>query len=150
YPACDRALRLHSPKITNPLAYHISLIEMVARQAEDFDLVHFHIDYLNFPVTRRDRIPAITTLHGRLDIPELAPLFRHFRAMNLVPTAKGRRHPVPGANWVGTVHHGLPLDLINPLEPQRNREGAYLAFIGRISPEKRPDRAIEIAQRVGM
>jgi glycosyltransferase involved in cell wall biosynthesis len=150
YPACDRALRLHSPKVTNPLAYHISLIEMVARKAEDFDLVHFHIDYLNFPVTRRDRIPAITTLHGRLDIPELALLFGEFRDMNLVSISKAQRHPVPWANWVGTVHHGLPLDLIRPLAPRRNREGAYLAFVGRISPEKRPDRAIEIAQRAGM
>ena len=147
-PGCDRALRLHSRKVLDPLAYHIRMLEMVAAEADNFDLIHYHIDYLHFPVTRRLKTPALTTLHGRLDIPELFPLYRDFQDMNLVSISKWQRKPLPMANWVATVYHGLPLDLFEP--PQSNQTRGYLAFLGRICPEKRVDRAIEIARRVGI
>jgi glycosyltransferase involved in cell wall biosynthesis len=145
-PACDQALRLHKTKVRDPLAYHIRLIEMVAREARKFDLVHFHIDYLHFSVTRRQRIPAVTTLHGRLDTPELAGLYREFRDMPLVSISDSQRTPLPWANWVATIHHGLPAGLLKLSEGP----GKYLAFLGRISPEKRLDRAIAIAKQVGI
>jgi glycosyltransferase involved in cell wall biosynthesis len=145
-PVCERALRLEGKKITDPLAHHIRMIEMVAREAPDFDVIHFHIDYLHFPVTRRQDVRAVTTLHGRLDISDLIPVFREFTDMNLVSISNAQRTPMPWANWVATVHHGLPENLLKAhYEP-----GKYLAFLGRISPEKRVDRAIQIARRVGM
>jgi glycosyltransferase involved in cell wall biosynthesis len=119
---------------------------MVAQEADNFDVVHFHVDYLHFPLTRRKKIPAITTLHGRLDIPEIHLLYREFNEMPLVSISDAQRGPMPWANWVATVHHGLPEDLYTAQETP----GKYLAFIGRISPEKRVDRAIEIAKRVDM
>lgn len=144
-PMCDRALRLEGGKVIDSLAHHILMVEMVAREAAHFDVIHFHIDYLHFPVTRRRRIPALTTLHGRLDIPDLVPLYREFREMNVISISDSQRAPLSWVKWVGTVYHGLPEDLYRPrLEP-----GKYLAFLGRISPEKRVDRAIEIARRAG-
>jgi glycosyltransferase involved in cell wall biosynthesis len=122
------------------------MIEMVAREAHHFDVVHFHIDYLHFPVSRRQHVPTLTTLHGRLDIPELHSIYREFADMKLVSISDSQRTPMPWANWLGTVHHGLPEHLYKAQE----RPGKYLAFLGRISPEKRVDRAIEIAKRVGM
>ena len=121
-------------------------IEMVAREAHHFDVVHFHVDYLHFPVTRRQAIAAVTTLHGRLDIADVHPVYREFSEMHLVSVSEAQRRPMPWANWAGTVYHGVPEDLYQP----RIQPGTYLAFLGRISPEKRVDRAIEIAQRVGM
>lgn len=143
---CPRALRLEGGKIVDPLAHHIRMIEVVAREAHKFDVVHFHIDYLHFPVSRRQRVATLTTLHGRLDIPELHPIYHEFADMKLVSISNSQRVHMPWANWVGTVHHGLPERLYKPQE----RPGKYLAFLGRISPEKRVDRAIEIAKRVGM
>lgn len=145
-PMCKRALRLEGGKVIDPLAHHIRMIERVTREAADFDVVHFHIDYLHFPVTRRRRIPALTTLHGRLDIPDLVPLYREYRDMNVISISDSQRAPLPWVNWVATVHHGLPEDLYTP----RPEPGNYLAFLGRISPEKRVDRAIEIARRAGI
>jgi glycosyltransferase involved in cell wall biosynthesis len=145
-PLCDRALRLDGKNMIDPLAHHIRMIEIVAQEAAKFDIVHFHIDYLHFPVTRRQKLSAVTTLHGRLDIPELAPLYQEFWDMNLVSISNAQRLPLIWANWVDTVYHGLPEDLYQP----RTAPGKYLAFLGRISPEKRVDRAIEIAMRVGM
>lgn len=145
-PACDVALRLQGEKIVDPLASHVRLIEMVAKEARSFDVVHFHIDYLHFPLTRRQRIAALTTLHGRLDIPDLYPLYREFSDMNLVSISDAQRKPVASANWIATVPHGLPVESYTP----RYEQGKYLAFLGRISPEKRVDRAIEIATRVQM
>lgn len=146
YPICSRALRLEGANVVDPLAHHIRMIEIVAREAHKFDLIHFHIDYLHFPVSRRERIRTITTLHGRLDIPDAHPIYREFSDMKLVSISNAQRAPMPWANWLGTVYHGLPEHLYEPQE----RAGTYLAFLGRISPEKRVDRAIEIAKRVGM
>jgi glycosyltransferase involved in cell wall biosynthesis len=145
-PICDHALRLEGGTVIDPLAHHIRMVEMVAREGHDFDAVHFHIDYLHFPVTRRQALAAVTTLHGRLDIPDVIPVYREFTDMNLVSISNAQRRPMPWANWVGTVYHGLPERLYKPHESP----GKYLAFLGRISPEKRVDRAIEIARRVGM
>lgn len=142
-PVCERALRLEGKKVIDPISHHIRMIEMVAQEAADFDFLHFHIDYLHFPVTRRQKLSAVTTLHGRLDIPELVPLYQEFWDMNLVSISNAQRQPLRWANWIGTVHHGLPEDLYKP----RTTAGKYLAFLGRISPEKRVDRAIEIAKR---
>ena len=147
-PACDRALRLRGEAIIDPLACHVRMLEMVAAEAENFDLIHYHIDYLHFPVTRRQQTPSVTTLHGRLNIPELHPLFREFQDMPLVSISNAQRLPVPVANWAGTVYHGLPPDLIRV--PNAGVERKYLAFLGRICPEKGVDRAIEIARRARM
>lgn len=145
-PVCERALRLEGKKVIDPLAHHVRMIEWVAREAQEFDVVHYHIDYLHFPVTRRQKIAAVTTLHGRLDIPDSIPLYREFGDMRLISISNAQRQPIAWANWVATVYHGVPEDLYKPCEAP----GQYLAFLGRISPEKRVDRAIEIAKRVGM
>src|SRR5258705_12554123 len=145
-PMCEKALRLQGSNVVDPLANHIRMLEIVAQEATEFDIVHFHIDYLHFPLTRRQNFPSVTTLHGRLDIPEVQALFREFPEMNLVSISDSQREPMLWANWVGTVHHGLPEDLY----PPNYNKGKYLAFIGRISPEKRVDRAIEVAMQVGL
>jgi glycosyltransferase involved in cell wall biosynthesis len=145
-PVCERALRLEGRKILDPLAHHVRMVEMVAQDAAEFDILHFHIDYLHFPTTRRAGFCAVTTLHGRLDIPDVEPLFHEFKEMNLVSISNAQRAPLRWANWMGTVYHGLPENLYRPTR----QHGSYLAFLGRISPEKRVDRAIEVAKRVGM
>ena len=142
---CERALRL-DPDCRDPLAYHIMMMDDVYRRAADFDVIHFHIDYLHFAVSARQRVPQVTTLHGRLDLPELAHVYRHFRNMPLVSISDAQRKPIAWANWHATIFHGLPEDLYH-LE---SSPGKYLTFIGRISPEKRVDRAIEVAKRAGM
>jgi glycosyltransferase involved in cell wall biosynthesis len=143
---CDRALRLYGGGLTDPIARHVYLIERVAQEAEAFDLVHFHIDYLPFAMIRRRKIPAVTTLHGRLDIPDLYPLFREFSDMHLISISDAQRAPMPWANWLATVYHGLPEHLLSA----NGGSGGYLAFLGRIAQEKRVDRAIEIARLVDM
>src|SRR5882724_6188195 len=140
---CGRALRLSG--CSEALAWNLAMIEQVARRAHEFDLVHFHIDYLHFSVSRREAYRHVTTLHGRLDLPDIAPLFRRFADMPVVSISDAQRRPLPDLAWQGTVHHGLPAEAYH-LEP---RGGDYLAFLGRISPEKRLDRAIEIARRTG-
>jgi glycosyltransferase involved in cell wall biosynthesis len=144
-PCCPRSLRT-DPGCRDPLARHYLMLEEVFRRASQFDLIHFHIDYLHFPLSRRSGISQLTTLHGRLDLPDLAPLYRQFRDMPLVSISDAQRRPIPWAGWLGTVHHGLPEDLFKFHEVP----GDYLAFLGRIAPEKRVDRAIEIARRAGM
>lgn len=145
-PVCERALRLEGKKIVDPLAHHMRMLEMVAQEAADFDVVHYHVDYLHFPVTRRLKIATVTTLHGRLDIADVHPIYREFREMPLVSISNAQRGPIQWANWIATVHHGLPEQMYVP----RETPGKYLAFLGRICPEKRVDRAIEIAKRAGM
>lgn len=144
-PCCKKALRL-DPCSIDPLAHHMLMIERVFRQAEDFDLIHFHTDYLHFSYARREQVPCLTTLHGRLDIPDLVPLYQEFREMPLVSISGAQRRPLPWVNWIGTVHHGLPADSL----PLHESAGHYLAFLGRVSPEKGLDRAIEIAVRSGV
>jgi glycosyltransferase involved in cell wall biosynthesis len=145
-PVCERALRLEGKKIVDPLAHHLRMLEMVAQEASEFDIIHFHIDYLHFPITRRQRFAAVTTLHGRLDIPDVIPLFREYIEMHLISISDAQRAPMKWANWIATVYHGLPESLYTP----KHEHGKYLAFLGRISPEKRVDRAIEVARTVGM
>ncbi|HKP10640.1 MAG TPA: glycosyltransferase family 4 protein, partial [Blastocatellia bacterium] len=144
--ACSpRSLRLDESCV-DPIARHFTMLERVFGEAEQYDIIHFHIDYLHFPLSRRARIRQLSTLHGRLDIPDLAPLYREYRDMPLVSISDAQRAPLSWANWKRTIYHGLPHDLFRLEE----RPGDYLAFLGRVSHEKRPDRAIEIARRAGM
>ncbi len=143
--ATPRSLRLDKSCIDS-VAHHILLIEQVAQRAREFDVIHYHIDYLHFPLSRCRPHPHVTTLHGRLDLPDLGPLYDEFCDMPVVSISNSQREPLPQANWQATVYHGLPPDLLT-FHPER---GKYLAFVGRISPEKGADRAIEIAERVGM
>lgn len=140
---CQRSLRLDKQCI-DKLAHQTVMLERVFQRATEFDIVHFHVDYLHFPLSRREPITNVTTLHGRLDIPDLVPLYQEFRDMPVVSISNAQREPLPWANWQATVYHGLPADLYR-FHPE---PGSYLAFVGRISPEKRVDRAIEIAKRV--
>jgi glycosyltransferase involved in cell wall biosynthesis len=144
-PACKRALRLDSDCV-DQLAHHMVMLDQVFAQKKNFDLLHFHVDYLHFPLSRRAGVPHVTTLHGRLDVPDLPPLYRHFRDMPVISISGAQRKPLPWANWQGTVHHGLPPDLFSFGEGT----GQYLAFLGRTSPEKGLDQAIEIAKRSGI
>ncbi|HKQ87878.1 MAG TPA: glycosyltransferase family 4 protein [Candidatus Acidoferrales bacterium] len=141
-PCSRRSLRT-DPDCRDYIAHHIALIERVAQAASRFDIIHFHIDYLHFPFSRNERLCQITTLHGRLDLADLVPIYREFREMPVVSISRAQRKPLPWINWAGNVHHGLPPDYYRLDSGSRG----YLAFIGRISPEKRPDRAIEIAKR---
>lgn len=143
---CSRNSLRTDPNCVDPIACHFAMLEEVYNRASQFDVIHFHVDYLHFPVSSRKRFPHLTTLHGRLDLPDLAPLYEQFRNEPLVSISTAQRKPLAWANWIETVHHGLPETLYQCYpEP-----GQYLAFVGRISPEKRVDRAIEIAQRVGL
>lgn len=144
-PACKRALRLDAHCV-DQLAHHMILLDQVFREKDNFDLFHFHVDYLHFALSRREQVPQLTTLHGRLDSPDLVPLFRHFQEMPIVSISEAQRRPLPWLNWQGTVHHGLPRNSFS----LGQGTGGYLAFLGRISPEKGVDRAIEIAKRAGM
>ena len=144
-PACRRSLRLDE-RCVDQMTHHLVMLEDVFARATEFDIVHFHVDYMHFPLSRRDPITHVTTLHGRLDIPDLVPLYQEFREMPVISISNGQRQPLPWANWQATVYHGLPADRYR----FRAEPGSYLAFLGRISPEKRVDRAIEIAKQVGM
>ena len=143
----DIALRLN-PVVKDPLPYHLMMLEQIRRRADEFDVLHFHIDMLHFPLLQELAVRTVTTLHGRLDLPDLKPLYAAFPDIPVVSISKHQRRPLlPWANWVGNVYHGLPKNL---LPFQGEPTGGYLAFLGRISPEKRPDRAIEIAARAGL
>jgi glycosyltransferase involved in cell wall biosynthesis len=145
-PCSDVALRLN-PIVTDPVPYHVIMLEEVRRSAHEFDILHFHIDFLHAPLVHAFKQRTVTTLHGRLDLPHIVPFYRFFRELPLVAVSDDQRKYLPAVNWAGTVHHGLPRDLL-PFQPTVS--GGYLAFLGRISPEKRPDHAIEIAVRTGM
>jgi glycosyltransferase involved in cell wall biosynthesis len=144
-PGWSHSLRLGN--VSDPLAHHLLMIEKVFQRLDDFDVVHSHIDYLPYPLVRRSPgAKFVSTLHGRLDLPELGPIYREYRDMPVISISDSQREPVPWANWQGTVHHGLPPNLY----PFQAKPGSYLAFLGRISPEKRPDLAIRIAIRAGV
>lgn len=133
----------------NPLgaSLQMQMLSSLYEQAYRFDIIHGHLDYWSFPFSRLVPVPpTITTMHGRLDISDLRPIYEHFAEMPLVSISDSQRRPLPFMNWVGTVYHGLPRDLLHP----SYKPGNYLAFLGRISPEKRPDLAIEVATRAGI
>jgi glycosyltransferase involved in cell wall biosynthesis len=141
---CRQALRLDRA-IRDRTAPHHLMLEHVAQAASEFDIIHLHLDHLPFPLFRRVSTPSLTTLHGRLDLPELVPLFEEFCEVPVVSISEAQRGPLDAANWIGTVHHGLPP---LPVAPGAPTDG-YLAFLGRLSPEKRPDLAIRLARRAG-
>jgi glycosyltransferase involved in cell wall biosynthesis len=144
-PCCERSLRLDE-KCVDPLPHHLRMLELVFRDLEKFDMVHFHIDYLHYPLVRCRGARTVTTLHGKLTTPDLVPLYREFREIPLVSISDSQRDPLPWLNWQATVYHGLPEDL----HGLHSGAGGYLAFVGRVSPEKGVDRAIEIARRAGV
>jgi glycosyltransferase involved in cell wall biosynthesis len=139
-PGAPEGLRLAKSK--DPLAPHLRMMEDIARRGLEFDIIHFHVDYLHFAVTRRSSYTHVSTLHGRLDIPDAMQLYRAYPEMPLISISDAQREPLPELEWAATIHHGLPADLYH-----LGDGGDYLAFVGRISPEKRLDRAIEIARR---
>lgn len=141
---CPGALRLCGERVDG-VAAHLTMLERVAEQADEFDIVHFHTAPLHFPIARRLGVPHLTTLHGRLDLADLGRLFREYRDIPLASISDAQRAPVRDASWIATVPHGLPPDLLS-FHPE---PGRYLAFLGRISPEKRVDRAIAIAIACG-
>jgi glycosyltransferase involved in cell wall biosynthesis len=140
-----RALRLDGA-VRDANALHLSMLERVRRQAQDFDVLHFHLDYYPFSLFMRQATPFVTTLHGRLDLPEHQQLFGTFSAAPIVSISDAQRQPVPGAGWVRTIYHGLPERSLMP----RPVKPTYFAFLGRISPEKAVDDAIRIAQCCGV
>jgi len=144
-PVRDQAIRLDPAPLKSDLAAHLAMLAEVRRRADDFDVIHFHTDMLHFPMFEDLAERTITTLHGRLDLKDLPAVYRRWPAYPLVSISDDQRRPLPFANWVGTVHHGFPPEHY-VFHPQGR---GYLAFLGRISPEKRPDRAIEIARRCG-
>jgi len=144
-PVCPRALRLDAD-CKDPLARHLVMMERVFQESPTFDLIHFHIDYIHFSMARRSEVPCLTTLHGRLDIPDLVSVYQNFRELPVVSISNAQRAPLPWANWQGTVLHGMPKKSLTPGQGNGN----YLAFVGRVSPEKGLDEAIDIALRSGM
>jgi glycosyltransferase involved in cell wall biosynthesis len=144
-PCCTEALRLN-PNVQDPIPYHMAMVDMVARMADEFDVLHFHIDQFHFPSFRPIAHRTITTLHGRQDLPDIQYLYARFPDMPLVSISNAQRLPIPEANFAATVYHGLPGEFLSP----NFRPGSYLAFLGRISQEKRVDRAIHIAQQAGV
>lgn len=144
-PITQFSLRL-TESVIDQMAHHILMLEKVVQRVDDFDIFHFHIDYLHFPLSRKYGLSQVTTLHGRLDLPDLPPLYDEFQDMPVISISDAQREPLPQANWLRTVHHGLPLDLLECCQEPED----YLAFLGRISPEKRVDRAIEVALGLGM
>ncbi len=144
-PCCRQATRLDSA-VRDPIIHHLLMLEHVRQQRDAFDLIHFHTDYLHMPMFRDRAGRTVTTLHGRLDLPDLQPFYREFDGMPLVSISDHQRAPMPPVRWLRTVHHGIPADLLHP----RFAPGGYLAFLGRIAAEKQPDHAIEIAKRAGL
>jgi glycosyltransferase involved in cell wall biosynthesis len=144
--AVPRALRL-DPNVRDPIPHFMLMLDQVRERANEFDILHFHIDYLHFPLFRSTSAPILTTLHGRQDLPDHMEFYVRFADMPLVSISNAQRAPLAKANFVATVYHGLPLDLH---KPTFRPHGGYLAFLGRISPEKGPDHAIAIARAAGM
>jgi glycosyltransferase involved in cell wall biosynthesis len=141
----ERALRLDTD-CWDEIAPHVLQLERALQRSDEFDVLHFHLAYLHFPLARRLRVPHVTTQHGRLDLPRMQPMFTEYRDLPFASISDSQASTLPHANWRGTVYHGLPLDLHRP----HYRPGEYFAFLGRISAEKRPDRAIAIAKALGV
>ena len=140
-----RALRLDG-SVRDPNALHMLMLERVRQRADEFDFLHFHLDYYPFSLFSRQSTPFVTTLHGRLDLPEHQPLFDTFSTAPVISISNSQRRPLPQAHWVRTIHHGLPERLLTP----QDAKPSYFAFLGRIAPEKGADRAIRIAQHCGV
>ena len=146
-PCVPEALRLDD-NVRDVIPYYMLMLDRVREHADEFDILHFHIDQFHFPLFRPIAERTVTTLHGRQDLHDLKPLYLGFNEMPLVSISNDQRKPVPSSsNFVATIYHGIPADL---LKPDFNPRGGYLAFLGRISPEKRPDRAIQIARALGI
>jgi glycosyltransferase involved in cell wall biosynthesis len=144
-PVWPRALRLGRPR-SDPIAAQTVLLEAMSRRAADFDVIHAHIDWLHLPLLSRLGVPFLTTMHGRLDLPGLSQVVERFPGAPFVSISDNQRVPLGGANWCGTVYHGMPADLFRPsYEP-----GSYLAFLGRLTAEKGPEGAIRIARATGV
>lgn len=144
-PGTPQSLRLKGLDHLGPV-YHLPMLSEVYDNANRFDIIHSHLDCLSFPLVRLAPVPTVSTMHGRLDLKEMLPIYRSYKDLPVVSISDDQRRPIPDLNWVGTIHHGLPRNLLR-FSP---RPGDYLAFLGRISPEKRPDLAIEIARRTGV
>src|SRR5258708_11755600 len=142
---CKKALRL-DPGCVDQVDHHIIMLDQVFSEEKNFDIIHYHVDYLHFPFSRQHQVATVTTLHGSLDLPDLVPVYRHFKAVPVISISDAQRQPIPWANWQGTVHHGMPRNYF----PLGNGKGGYLAFLGRTSPEKGLDQAIEIAKLAGV
>jgi glycosyltransferase involved in cell wall biosynthesis len=140
-----RALRLDG-SVRDPNALHMAMLEKVRQQANEFDFLHFHLDYYPFSLFCRQPVPFVTTLHGRLDLPEHVPVFTTFPTQPVISISDAQRRPVPMANWIRTIYHGLPRELLMPVPARQS----YFAFLGRIAPEKGIDRAISIARKCGV
>jgi glycosyltransferase involved in cell wall biosynthesis len=145
HAACPQALRLAGKQELGGFL-QLPMLSDVYENAEDFDVIHSHIDYWSFPFARLSKTPSVSTMHGRLDLKDLKPIYARYKTVPLISISDGQRMPVPFMNWISTVHHGLPRDLLN----YSKGPGKYLAFLGRISPEKRPDLAIDIARKAGI
>ena len=145
FPICGEGLR-KTNGVSNPQAPFTMLLEKAFSSAGHFDLIHSHLDFLTFPLARRCGTPVLTTLHGRLDLPELRAIFAEYMDCPLISISNSQRHPLAWANWRQTIYHGLPDNLYS----FHSFSQFYLAYVGRITPEKRPDHAIEIAKRLGM
>jgi glycosyltransferase involved in cell wall biosynthesis len=144
-PVCPKAL-WRDPDARETLPQHVRMLELVFRDLSRFDVIHFHCDYIHFPLVRRLACANVSTLHGQIHLHDVEAIFKEYSELPLVSISDAQRRPLPSANWQATVYHGLPRNL-HRFQPQA---GKYLAFLGRISPEKGLDRAIEIARRAGM
>ncbi len=144
-PCCPQSLRLSTDCI-DQTAHHFVQLEKVLQEKDEFDLIHFHTDYLHFPISSREDYLSVTTLHGRLDIPDLVPLYEIYAPMPVISISNAQRDPLPHLHWQGTAYHGFPPETYKPY----TKPGKYLAFLGRTSPEKGLDKAIDIAKKLGM
>jgi glycosyltransferase involved in cell wall biosynthesis len=144
-PIIPRAIRLSRPR-PDPFPAYAAQLDAIAEAAEDFDIVHSHIDWVHLPLLNRLGVPHLTTIHNRLDTPDLPPVVRRFPQAPLISISNDHRAPLPGANWLGTVYHGMPANMLAP----SYRPGSYLAFLGRLTKEKGPETAIHLAKAVGL
>ena len=142
----DEALRLRKQKVFDCVPYNLKMLGMVAERAEEFDVIHNHHDYWMLPLSRMVRTPLLTTLHGRLDLPDIASAFLSYPEASYVSISDSQRRPMPGLKWAATIRHGLDIEALR----FEKKPGKYLAFLGRIGPEKRPEWAIEMARLAGV